>query len=68
MHSECGKPNRKTFKVGTGRMLFSFETCEDGNIHLWINIGYLSTPDEAYLILYTIGIDRGVADPLQAVF
>ena len=52
MRGECGKPNRKPFKDGTGsipltRELFSFETCEDGNVRLWIgskrnNIGYLS--------------------------
>ena len=52
MRGECGKPNRKPFKDGSGsihltRELFCFETCEDGNVRLWIgskrnNIGYLS--------------------------
>jgi len=52
MRGECGKPKRKPFKDGSGsihltRELFSFETCADGNVRLFIgskrnNIGYLS--------------------------
>jgi putative transposase len=51
IRGECGKPKRKPFKDGTGsihltRELFSFETCDDGNVRLFIgskrnNIGYL---------------------------
>ena len=51
MRGECGKPKRKPFKDGSGsihltRELFSFETCADGNVRLFIgskrnNIGYL---------------------------
>ena len=41
MRGECGKPRRKPFKDGTGsihltRELFSFETCDDGNVRLFI--------------------------------
>jgi putative transposase len=119
---ECGKPKRKRFKDGEGsihltRELFSFETCDDGNIRLFIgskrnNIGYLSikrhanfqlpksiyirrkndkfwvsfcygetelsslafnkenlkylnTISETYLNVHVVGIDRGVAIPVQ---
>ena len=51
IRGECGKPKRKPFKDGSGsihltRELFSFETCADGNVRLFIgskrnHIGYL---------------------------